>query len=43
MKTANMEEWDKFWNIYLKEEDAQEQAKMRSALAAPRDPTILRR
>ncbi|XP_049868546.1 glutamyl aminopeptidase-like isoform X2 [Pectinophora gossypiella] len=43
MKTANMAEWDKLWQIYLKEEDAQEQSKLRIALAAPRDTTLLRK
>ncbi|XP_023935402.2 glutamyl aminopeptidase isoform X2 [Bicyclus anynana] len=43
MKSATQEEWDKLWQIYLKEEDVQEQAKLRSALAAPRDANILKR
>lgn len=43
MKQATVEEWDKLWSIYLKEEDAQEQSKLRSALAAPRDTKILER
>ncbi|CAG9785493.1 unnamed protein product [Diatraea saccharalis] len=43
MKSATHQEWDKLWNIYLKEEDAQEQTKLRHALAAPRDTSILRK
>ncbi|CAG4971610.1 unnamed protein product [Parnassius apollo] len=43
MKSATQSEWDKLWQIYLKEEDVQEQAKLRYALAAPRDTEILRR
>ncbi|CAH2076272.1 unnamed protein product, partial [Iphiclides podalirius] len=43
MKPATQAEWDKLWEIYLKEEDAQEQTKLRHALAAPRNTDILRR
>ncbi|CAH0407055.1 unnamed protein product [Chilo suppressalis] len=43
MQSATQQEWEKLWNIYLEEEDAQEQTKLRHALAAPRDTTILRK
>ncbi|CAH2108175.1 unnamed protein product [Euphydryas editha] len=43
MKAASQDEWDKLWTIYLEEDDAQEQAKLRSALSAPRDVNILKR
>ncbi|CAH0714298.1 unnamed protein product, partial [Brenthis ino] len=43
MKAATQEEWNKLWEIYLKEEDVQEQSKIRSALSAPRDIEILKR
>ncbi|XP_045768463.1 glutamyl aminopeptidase isoform X2 [Maniola jurtina] len=43
MKSATQDEWDKLWQIYLKEEDVQEQSKLRSALSAPRDANVLRR
>ncbi|XP_034826979.1 glutamyl aminopeptidase isoform X1 [Maniola hyperantus] len=43
MKSATQDEWDKLWQIYLKEEDVQEQSKLRSALSAPRDTNVLRR
>ncbi|XP_039751351.1 glutamyl aminopeptidase isoform X2 [Pararge aegeria] len=43
MKSATQDEWDKLWQNYLKEEDVQEQSKIRSALCAPRDVNILRR
>ncbi|XP_059047382.1 glutamyl aminopeptidase-like [Achroia grisella] len=43
MKSASHLEWDKLWEILLKEEDVQEQAKLRHALSAPRDITILRK
>ncbi|XP_052756052.1 glutamyl aminopeptidase-like isoform X2 [Galleria mellonella] len=43
MKSASQSEWDKLWEIYLKEEDVQEQAKLRNALSAPRDTSILRK
>ncbi|KAH9635583.1 hypothetical protein HF086_003197, partial [Spodoptera exigua] len=42
MKSASMADWDKLWAIYKKEEDVQELLKLRRALAAPRDTTILR-
>lgn len=43
MKSASMADWDKLWAIYKKEEDVQELLKLRKALAAPRDTTILRK
>nr|XP_021183617.2 glutamyl aminopeptidase isoform X1 [Helicoverpa armigera] len=43
MKSASMTDWDKLWKIYQKEEDVQEKVKLRRALAAPRDTTILRK
>ncbi|XP_047530608.1 glutamyl aminopeptidase isoform X1 [Vanessa atalanta] len=43
MKAASQKEWDKLWEIYLNEEDVQEQAKLRNALSAPRDINILKR
>ncbi|KAJ2949885.1 hypothetical protein O0L34_g11205 [Tuta absoluta] len=43
MKSATLTDWEKLWQVYLKEEDAQEQTKLRKALAAPRDSDILRR
>ncbi|KAL4715582.1 hypothetical protein ACJJTC_009208 [Scirpophaga incertulas] len=43
MKSATLNEWEKLWEIYLKEEDAQEQTKLRSALAASSDPTLLQK
>uniref|UniRef100_A0A2H1WGU0 SFRICE_012388 n=1 Tax=Spodoptera frugiperda TaxID=7108 RepID=A0A2H1WGU0_SPOFR len=43
MKSASMADWDKLWVIYKKEEDVQELLKLRKALAAPRDTTILRK
>lgn len=43
MKSATLEEWEKLWEIYLKEEDVHEQVKLRNALAAPRNPDILKR
>ncbi|XP_053613165.1 glutamyl aminopeptidase-like isoform X2 [Plodia interpunctella] len=43
MKSATQEEWDRMWEIYQREEDAQEQAKLRAALAAPRDTEILKK
>ncbi|XP_060803817.1 glutamyl aminopeptidase isoform X1 [Amyelois transitella] len=41
MKSASQSEWDTMWEIYQREEDAQEQAKLRAALAAPRNSDIL--
>ncbi|KAM3964208.1 glutamyl aminopeptidase [Aphomia sociella] len=43
MKSASPSEWEKLWEIYLKEEDVQEQAKLRHALSAPRDTSILKK
>ncbi|KAJ8721560.1 hypothetical protein PYW07_002335 [Mythimna separata] len=43
MKSASMADWDALWNLYQKEEDVQERTKIRTALAAPRDTTILRK
>lgn len=43
MKSASMADWDSLWQIYQKEEDVQEKLKLRKALAAPRDTTILRK
>ncbi|XP_053613169.1 glutamyl aminopeptidase-like isoform X2 [Plodia interpunctella] len=43
MKSATQEEWDRMWEIYQREEDAQEQAKLRAALSAPSDTSILMR
>ncbi|KAI8422428.1 hypothetical protein MSG28_006268 [Choristoneura fumiferana] len=43
MKYSSQLEWDKLWQIYKNEGDAQEQAKLRSALAAPRDTEILKK
>ncbi|KAI5638874.1 peptidase family m1 domain-containing protein [Phthorimaea operculella] len=43
MKSATLADWEKLWQVYLKEEDAHEQSKLRTALAAPRDSNILRR
>ena len=43
MKAATQEEWNKLWEIYLKEDDVQEQTKIRTALSAPRDVQILKR
>ncbi|XP_028172981.1 glutamyl aminopeptidase-like isoform X2 [Ostrinia furnacalis] len=43
MKSSSQAEWDKLWQIYLKEEDAQEQTKLRNALAGPRDPELLKK
>ncbi|XP_064072043.1 glutamyl aminopeptidase isoform X1 [Vanessa tameamea] len=42
MKAASQKEWDKLWEIYLNEEDVQEQTKLRNALTAPRDINILK-
>ncbi|GBP93587.1 Endoplasmic reticulum aminopeptidase 2 [Eumeta japonica] len=41
MKSGTIEEWEHLWQIYLKEEDVQERAKLRHALAAPNDARIL--
>uniref|UniRef100_A0A2A4JGY4 Aminopeptidase n=1 Tax=Heliothis virescens TaxID=7102 RepID=A0A2A4JGY4_HELVI len=43
MRSASMADWDSLWKIYQKEEDVQEKLKLRKALAAPRDTTILRK
>ncbi|CAK1540454.1 unnamed protein product [Leptosia nina] len=43
MKHATQEEWDKLWQIYLQEEDVQEQSKLRSALSAPENVDILKK
>lgn len=43
MKYASQSEWDKLWQIYKEEDDVQEQAKLRSALAAPHDVEILQK
>ncbi|KAL0880742.1 hypothetical protein ABMA27_001954 [Loxostege sticticalis] len=43
MKSSTQAEWNKLWQIYLKEEDAQEQTKLRSALSGPRDPELLKK
>ncbi|XP_013142752.1 PREDICTED: glutamyl aminopeptidase-like isoform X2 [Papilio polytes] len=43
MRSATQSDWDKLWQIYLKEDDVQELAKLRHALAAPRDATLLQR
>ncbi|XP_013180265.1 PREDICTED: glutamyl aminopeptidase-like isoform X2 [Papilio xuthus] len=43
MRSATQSDWDKLFQIYLKEEDVQELAKLRHALAAPLDAAILQR
>ncbi|XP_068632902.1 aminopeptidase A-like isoform X2 [Battus philenor] len=43
MKSATESEWEKLWQIYLNEKDVQELAKLRHALAAPRNSSILER
>lgn len=43
MKPSSQEEWDHFWKIYIKEDDAVESTRMRTGLAAPRDSEILKK
>ncbi|XP_075974055.1 glutamyl aminopeptidase-like isoform X2 [Anticarsia gemmatalis] len=43
MKSASVADWDRLFQIYLKEDDVQEKLKLRKALSAPRDTTILRK
>lgn len=43
MKSATVREWDRLFEIYLNEDDVQEKLKLRNALAAPRDTTLLRK
>ncbi|XP_050673816.1 aminopeptidase A-like isoform X3 [Leptidea sinapis] len=43
MQSGSEDEWDKLWQIYLHEDDVQEQLKLRSALSAPYDTAILRK
>ncbi|XP_004925570.1 glutamyl aminopeptidase-like isoform X1 [Bombyx mori] len=43
MRSATQQEWDKLWEIYLKETDVLEATKIRSALSASRDANILKR
>lgn len=43
MISSTQEEWDKFWNIYTKEDDAAELSRMRSGLAAPHNSDILKK
>nr|ASU92548.1 glutamine aminopeptidase-like protein 9 [Achaea janata] len=43
MKSSSPADWDRLFQIYLKEDDVQEKLKLRKALSAPRDTTILRK
>lgn len=43
MKYATYSMWNKLWQIYKNENDAQTQATLRNALAAPRDTEILKK
>lgn len=43
MSQGGEAEWDKLWQAYVSEQEPQEKSKLRSALAAVREPWILNR
>ncbi|RZF41809.1 hypothetical protein LSTR_LSTR005271 [Laodelphax striatellus] len=43
IKNSSKEEWDKLWQIYLKEDDPQESSRLRNTLVASRDSALIER
>nr|APA34011.1 seminal fluid protein [Nilaparvata lugens] len=41
IKNSSKEEWEKLWKIYLKEDDPQENSRIRNTLAASNDPAMI--